>query len=622
MDDPEASPWSAPAAPLEAESALASPPEGEGQPGQEGVAWRGARTGFRLTSYVAGPIAGVIALAAGVPMALGLGAGRGFGVHPALLTAAGFYLGFAMCGVIAGGAVGLVLRLIPARAGWLRAADRPIRLRFWRNKEAGPPLRRRRRWLWVLAGLAWLVLVAAYGVGVYLGGLVDRRLTDAIAAADHDDPDWQVDDLLAHRQPVPDNENSAIVVGEVLSLLPTGWPLPPAPAHVRSAATTTTDVRSAYDRATETQENLRIDAATADVLRRELDEHEEAVHLARTVAGFVQGRHELVLGPIVIDTPLPETQAARTAARLLAADAVLRAHDGDLDEALDSCRAAIGVGRSIGDEPFLISQLVRVASGVVGLKSARRVLGQGEPSDAALAQLQALILDEMNAPLLLYGMRGERAVLVELIRRIGSGELPISALSDQGAKSAAGDARGAIAPWGRLWFDNQRAVALEWMNQAVAIARRPPAEQPPEWKAWEDEFQRVRHSRTGVYAAMLPLLLAPALTPSFYALARYQAELGATALLLAAERHRRLTCAWPASADSMAPEILTNPPVDPFSGRPFVFERLDVRLIIHSVGPNLRDEHGAYEPKHFRNGGPDDVGATAWDVAMRRHLPP
>jgi hypothetical protein len=228
----------------------------------------------------------------------------------------------------------------------------------------------------------------------------------------------------------------------------------------------------------------------------------------------------------------------------------------------------------------------------------------------------------MNAPLTLYGMRGERATLTELIRRIGSGELPASALSGQGSQSAAGGARGAIAPWGRLLFDNQRAVALEWMNQAVAIARRPPAEQPPGWKAWEDEFQRVRHSRTGVYTAMLPLLMIPALNTSCSAQARYQAELGTTALLLAAERHRRKTGAWPASADSMAPEILANPPVDPFSGRPFVFERRDGQLIVHSVGPNLKDEHGAYEPKRWFNGGPDDVGATAWDVAFRRQPAP
>jgi hypothetical protein len=277
----------------------------------------------------------------------------------------------------------------------------------------------------------------------------------------------------------------------------------------------------------------------------------------------------------------------------------------------------IGVGRSIGDEPFAISQLVRQAIGAVGLKAVRRVLGQGEPSDAALARLQAVVLDEMNAPLTLYGMRGERATLTELTRRIGSGELPISSLSSQGSQSAVGGAPSAVAPWGRLWFDNQLAVALEWTNQAVAIARRPPAEQRPGWKAWEDEFQRVRHSRTGIYTAMFPLLMMPGLSAYSSAQARYQAELGATALLLAAERHRRKSGAWPASADSMAPEILTDPPLDPFSGRPFVFERRDGRLIVHSVGPNLRDEHGAYEPKRWNNGGHDDVGATAWDVTLR-----
>ena len=68
------------------------------------------------------------------------------------------------------------------------------------------------------------------------------------------------------------------------------------------------------------------------------------------------------------------------------------------------------------------------------MKSARRVLGQGEPSDAALARLQALVLDELAQPLLLHGMRGRAGdVSTELIRRLGAGEIPISALSEGAA---------------------------------------------------------------------------------------------------------------------------------------------------------------------------------------------
>src|SRR5205085_7928808 len=137
------------------------------------------------------------------------------------------------------------------------------------------------------------------------------------------------------------------------------------------------------------------------------------------------GRHELQIARSpLLDTKLPETHVCPTVARLLGADAAIRAHDGDIDGALDSCRAQLGVARSIGDEPFLMSVAVRLEIGGWAMKSARRVLGQGEPSDAALARLQAVILDEVAEPILLRGIKGERAAMDELIRRLVDGEVP------------------------------------------------------------------------------------------------------------------------------------------------------------------------------------------------------
>jgi hypothetical protein len=371
-----------------------------------------------------------------------------------------------------------------------------------------------------------------------------------------------------------------------------------------------------------TADNVRLDGATADVLRDELETYGEVVKIARTVADYPRGRHELELGPTLIDTLLPEAQASRIAARLMAADASIRAQDGDPDGALDSCRAILGIGRSIGDEPFLISQLVRVAIGSVAMKSARRVLGQGEPSDPALARLQALILDELDQPLLLHGIRGERATVAELIRRLGAGEVSISALSEGAPRFDPGAPRAAIAPWGRLLFDNQRAVALDWMNAAVAIARRPVAERPRLWEAWQAEVDRVRLSRLGKFTATLPILMTPALSASSSSHSRCQCELGATAILLAAERHRRKTGDWPASIAAIDPSILPSAPVDPFSGQAFRLERRDGQLFIYSIGPNGTDEHGAYDSRRWTTGGPDDAGAVGWDVSLRRRPSP
>jgi hypothetical protein len=623
---------------LELESDVSAPGASEAEadaprPSLLRSSWRGPKTGFRLTSYVAGPIAGAGMLIGNALTAFGLGAGRGWFEPEIVSKAFLFYLIFAVWGAIFGagfGLVGAVIRRVwpgACRASWWSVFHRPIHLSRRKpdpaaSVEVGSSGRPRRRWLRLVSIPTLLILVMAFGGGVYLWKMVDRRLADAIAAADRDDPNWRFDDLMAHREPVPDEENSAIVLAEVLARIPESWPAGRKPVPGEPAPPQT-ELMKAYDQMQATADNVRLDDSTVDTLRGELKTYDEAVEIAQTVADYPRGRHELKLGPTLLDTPLPETQAARAVARLLIADTAIRAHDGDIDGALDSCRANLCTARSIGDEPFAISHLVRIAIGLVAMKSTRRVLALGEPSDAALARLQTLILDELDQPLLLHSLRGERATLIELIRRLGTGEVPISALSEGVPKLDPGASRSTIAPWGRLWFDHQRAVALEWMNEAVAIARRPAAERPALWAAWEAKRDRFRRSRFGIYAAPLPLLLMPALFTASSAYSRYQCELGATAVLLAAERHRRKAGDWPASIEAIDPGILPGAPVDPYSGRAFRMERRDGRLFIYSIGPNRKDEHGAYDPRKWTKGTTDDdVGAVGWDVPLRPQSPP
>jgi hypothetical protein len=590
------------------------------------TAWGGAKTGFRRTSYVIGPIATIILIPALVPTAIGLGAGRGLDIHKSSLVAIGLYLVTAMWGAIIGAALGgITSRLPETLRSWLSAAaKRPIRLGFRRRRQAAvaaaeaPSKPRRRLWPWLVGVPIVLILGFGFGAGVYLGRVVDRRLAEAVSAADRDDPNWRIDDLMSHRDPVPDEENSALVVAQVLSVLREYWPGGPAPppGHPNPPQTETEVV---LERLTSLADNVRLDEAGADIIRGEHAHFEDAVRIARTVAGYARGRHELELGPTLFDTPLPETQASRGAARLLRADAALRVHDGDADGALDSCRALLGVGRSIGDEPFLISFLVRVSIGTLAAQSARRVLGQGEPSDAALARFQALLLDELSQPLLLHGLKGERAVLDEVIRRIAAGEMPISALSDGPQGSAAEGGR--MSSWGKLWFDHQRAVGIEWMNDMVDIGRRPAAERPALVAQWQARLDRVKNDRILRFTAVLPLLLCPGVDAAESAQSRTFAELGATAIVIAAERHRRKTGDWPSSIAAIDPAIMASPPTDPFSGGPYLIERSDGRFVVHSIGPDHKDDRGAYDPKRWMKGGPDDVGAAAWDVP-RRGQPP
>ena len=324
--------------------------------------------------------------------------------------------------------------------------------------------------------------------------------------------------------------------------------------------------------------------------------------------------------PLVIDTPLPETQGTRSVARLLEADAALRADDGDSDGALDSCRGILATARSIGDEPMLISQLARIAADSVAMKAAQRVLGQGEPSDAACA---AASRDPRRASSAILARRhegrarhdhgigsadrsGKDSALCD--HRVARSPLPLAACWRPGCSrccSAASSVASRLSP-------------LEWMNEAVAISRRPAFEQRDLWQEWNAKIVAVRQSRFGLFTAMLPFLTVPATSAANSAFMRVQGELGATAILIAAERHRRRTGKWPDSIKAIDPSILPGPPVDPYTGEPFHLEHHDGQLFIYSFGPNGQDEHGVYDLKQWPKGKLDDVGARAWDVNLRR----
>jgi len=220
MDADAHDPWTAPVAPVSAAEVAGPDRPGDGAPpGPWRSAWRWGKTGVRLTSYVVGPIAAVVALAGLAVTLFGLGSGRGFGVHVLIPRAFTFY--FAACLTVAVPAAAYGLAQSLGRRGRPVPSKKPWRAALGRSVRHGPRFLRR-RWVWVaLVGVpVGLVLTAALLAGVYAGRVVDRRLAEATAAADRDDPAWRLEDLINDRVAVPDSEDTAAVVWEARSFLP------------------------------------------------------------------------------------------------------------------------------------------------------------------------------------------------------------------------------------------------------------------------------------------------------------------------------------------------------------------------------------------------------------------
>src|SRR5262249_24108003 len=120
-------------------------------------------------------------------------------------------------------------------------------------------------------------------------------------------------------------------------------------------------------------------------LAKALDDVAPALAEARKLATMPRGRLAITYAPNPIGPRLDDQQHARSIVAVLARDARRLAPEGRRKAALLSCRAALNTGRSLGDEPFNISQLIRISCVAVACREIERVLAQGVPDGEDLA---------------------------------------------------------------------------------------------------------------------------------------------------------------------------------------------------------------------------------------------
>ncbi len=461
-----------------------------------------------------------------------------------------------------------------------------------------------------LGAVVALIALAAGG-WFFLEFREGRKLAEAIAEADRTDPKWRLADLEAARELIPDDQNAAIVAANVRGLM-TG-PFPPpvggTPGPFGKPIPDDMTVRLLAPTPDE-----RLTEPLAAELRDVLAKESAALALAARLRDLPRGRFPLVIAPNPIMTVLGHIEADRHVSRLLQAEAFRRAQDGDPDGALDACRDILGTARGIGDEPFLISQLVRMTLDEVAMATVQRVLAQGRPSDAALARLQEALLDESRNSWLLAGLRGERATMNVLMEKIGAGEITLGQIN---AMNGGGPPE--FLAYGPAFYVHNHALMLSLLNRSIAIARSSAVDQLRLWKEFEAEL---RPSDSGL--EKLSGSLAYSLYPAFGAVLsmqpRVSSNLRASAAIVAAERHRIAHGAMPRSLAEIDPRLLDAIPIDPFDGLAMKSRWKDGSLSVYTVGPDGLDDGGKFDPRMRMRAG-TDLGWTLWDVPFRARTP-
>jgi hypothetical protein len=468
----------------------------------------------------------------------------------------------------------------------------------------------------ILAPICAAVIVVGGFVRPDLGPQIEAivrgsraRLERAVAETDRLDPHWRMADLLKHRKEIPDEHNAARKADEVIRLLPVGW-------GNTGPGQTRVEIRLVGDLIA-----LPLDAEPDDeqveLMQTVLDPVAQAVQSARELAGMPEGRHEIIPARNPLETPLKETQQTRTAARLLLLDAYRRVHEGDAEGGVESCRALLNTARAIGDEPFLPSQLVRLANDGSAIRAIERVQSQGEPSDTALAGLQSALAGEAETPWMLIALRGERAMFFDLVEKLASGELTAADLSSEDPGSDRGREP---ASWATPdFYRHNQALGLERLNRAIEIAQEPLPDWTRLWQRWQAEIRPPDDPAENRADTIVSLLLPEV---SFFAQAEVgaRARLRAAVLLTASTRYKLAHGNWPEAASDLVPEFLAEVPADPFTGDPMRLVQRDGDLVAYALGTDRADDGGNLHPMNESTIEGFDVGAQLSDFS--RHTEP
>jgi hypothetical protein len=446
---------------------------------------------------------------------------------------------------------------------------------------------------------------------VYFVYSCDQELREAFAEADRLDPGWRILDLERKRAVIPDEGNSGLNLIAVKSLLPANWPFWNHLQAPENRNRSQDELRKLQESLSELEPPAQLDERQTAALREELRRADLALATARKVAELPRGRYAITYTKDILSTFVAHAQNTREMTNLLAYDPLLRVQDGDLDGALTSCRGMLNCGRSIGDEPMVISMLIRVAIDSVTAKKVEWILAQGEASTAALSAMQKELDDEAAQPLLLIGVRGDRAGVDTTMQLIQEGDYDVVYAS--AFRATPGEAH-SIVPVMLLRIPGVtksiRAAMLKHNNRFVEIAKLPVEQQVghiEEIKATIRELPEVFR-----YLGGTSLQLA-----EMFHLA--QAELRCAVVMLAVERYRRALNRWPDALTDLVPTYLPRVPLDPYDGAPLRYRRLNDGVVIYSVGRDGKDDGGKFDKNPVKAG--TDRGFRLWDVRQRRQLP-
>jgi beta-lactamase regulating signal transducer with metallopeptidase domain/tetratricopeptide (TPR) repeat protein len=304
-------------------------------------------------------------------------------------------------------------------------------------------------------------------------------------------------------------------------------------------------------------------------------------------------------------TKVPNFLFAQQSARALVAQGKYFESKGDYDKALDNYVTAVRMGRDYGSRnALLIGSLISIAMQNIGNNAISQLVTSGKLSEPQLARAGAELAHVAETYLgTTEGFRGEQKAGEAGIEQRKS---ELREMSDEEFARRRSEFQRNIGMSGLAsfligsregmikWLDDGAKELSEFYEVVAEEVAKPPYEQRPDALFQDEVVSRMKHPMAKI---ALPNFM-EASTRDYV----MQAKRDILRIQIALERYRNFNGHYPDILKVVEGRWIDELPVDPFSGKPFIYHPFDnaTKYVLFSVGPDgvENDEPIPYDPRN------------------------
>ena len=343
-------------------------------------------------------------------------------------------------------------------------------------------------------------------------------------------------------------------------------------------------------------------AKAASAILAALAEYEAVIEELRTASRRSQSRFNVGYdNDDLYGILLPHLALIKKACQILTARSAAHLAIGQAEPAFNDVMLMLKLAATLKSEPFLISQLVRVAA----LQMAMQVIWEGfagrQWSDGQLGALQVRLQEFNLLEDLKRSLEGERAganwsINQVRVRRdlenLGGLDMGDGQVSNDWMRESAVVYKVCPAGWYYLEQLNYNRMFDDWIVTGFSA---------PDRRVYSKMCEDNRRQMAAALSSPLILkhrvlssLLLPALSGTITKFALAQNAVDEAVVVCALERFRLSNGKYPESLDALAPQFISKLPHDIINGEPLKYRRIDDgKFVLYSVGWNEVDDGGA-----------------------------